>query len=272
MEPVEISGVASREGWDVVVKKLDEEITKERAKKAFEIGMQELAEQDRKILCIKKAMAWCKKREIFPISQADREVWEEWLPTGYANGGPINYSSILGGRWWYHYNYLNDMPKSVCDLIAEVKPFFSFLEIRTPKKQSSQVMYSVLFGHIQHPNGHHNVVLLAQWGENGANSVDLNDVKYIIKARTGIFPTSWGINAWKIGDNPILIAAVSLAFFAVGLVPAITLSELGLQFYSIPVLIFLAALPPIAVAVDWIVTCCRNEKLRKTHPHLFGMM
>lgn len=271
---IEISGTASGEECGAVLKKLEksEVRAEERAQKALKIGMSSLAEQDRNAVSIKKAIAWCEIKEIFPISQADQEVWEEWLPTGYVNGDSVTLDSITGGRSWKYYDYHEGIPMSIRDLIIEVSPFFSFLEIRTPERQPIQVMDPVLFGHIQYPNGNHDVLLLARWSESDANFVSLDDIKHIIKARTSIFPKSWEANTWGAGETFVLMVMAALSFLVLGFLPAVVLKELGLRSYIIPMFIFLASLSSVIVVADRLVARWRKKKLRKTHPHLSDMV
>ncbi len=283
---LEIYGSAPNPGVDSDNKtNFDEALASagKKADQARQIGMPDLAFQDEEKVRISNVIAWCKARELRPLSDADRDVWTEWLPTGYysksrkekeSNNGQryvwdLQFNlSDRGAKGWAEYSYYEGVPAHVRRLIVEVKDLFTRLEIRTPEKQPVPVMDPVLFGHIEHPNGDRDIVPLARWGESDANLVTFDDIKRIVAVRTGTF---------KVGKLVEGAGVELLAFAIPGLIGGLALGFgstilLGIQIL-IPVFIGLGVTTPLWLWMFHRITRHINQRrLEREHPHLTGMI
>lgn len=246
----------------------------ERAAEAVAIGMPLLATQDTVAVRNKKVIAWCQQRNLTPLTDADRVVWEKWLPTGYITpkfGDEPTWgdrSVVEGGVTWGSYAYYEGVPSHIRKLIASAMPLFTRLEIRTPEKQAVEVMDPALFGHIEHANGDRDIVLLARWGESDANWLSFDDVKDIVHTRTS------GVRKYLEHHERLQWAAVGtivafmLCIFLVGLSV-----EMGL--HKIDVLTAAAGMMLAPTAVYWLekgLFQLKRQRFEKNNPHLKGMV
>lgn len=178
------------------VSRQEEEI-REQVEYAEQLGLTTLANQDKQSVQNEKAIAWCKARGLEPISEDERKTWVEWLPTGYystkknQSAWEIAPTEEDGGKSELKgYSYHEGIPTHARKLMVDAMPHFTTLEIRTPERQPV-LADPALFGHIVHPNGERDIVLLSRWAESDANFVSLEDIKIILKARHGLF-SLWG--------------------------------------------------------------------------------
>lgn len=254
---------------EAVLTEFDEQVVKAegRAKTATGIGLPSLAKQDNEAVRINKAIAWCKVRGVESISQSDRKVWEAWLPTGYVSTC-LDQLSVKGGRSWAEFDYHDGVPMCVRELIKEAEPLFSFLEIRTPEKSPVNIMDSALFGHIDHPNGERDVVLLARWGESGANFLVFDDIKRIVKARRGFLPEVF--SQLGLEDRFLVVGTTTFVTILIALLLSIIAAMIDRSVVAyVPLVVFL---PTVVVVLDLLFSISNKLIFKWNNPDFAEMV
>ncbi len=245
------------------------ETAEKRASDAEDIGMTGLATQDRDKVLHLRTIGWCEAHGLQPLTDDELSVWQAWLPT--------EYTSWDNGerRDWARYRYFEGVPASVRARIKEALSLFSVLEIRTPERQPRPMFDPILLGHIDHPNGVRDTVLLARWGESDANFLSFENIKAIVAARTGLFAGKGeSMRAEeRIMNGSLGFMAGAVLGMVVGLVISFVMAMFGMDKEATSLSFVLsmglgASIVPLVMVFDSLWVRWKKHHLRTTNPDI----